>query len=95
MPRAKLPMKRPRNIVDGEDVQECPICKWPYPDWWLNPIHTNQGESIPMCAQCALEQINEHLNISRNRFHGQQAEYNRQNVLEWRRKHPELNPNNR
>ena len=78
----------------SEVIARCPHCGWGYPDWYLNPI-VGDGATPPICAICAicaLAHINQVHGMRRRTFTGTQAESNRQDALEWRRKHPERKP---
>lgn len=81
-----------RLFVDGEETEKCGECKWPYPDWYMSQMATNEGYTKPICGICALRLINEAHGIHRKAFTGEYAESMRQMALTWRETHKDLEP---
>jgi hypothetical protein len=70
----------------------CAECKIPYPDELLVPMFVNGGYTQPICGVCALAVTNRVHRSKRSRFDGQQAETMRRKALNWRKRHPHLQP---
>jgi hypothetical protein len=79
----------------AEPTETCGRCKWPYPEGALSPFVSSDGgrmTTVEMCAICALEAMNKLHGTNDETFHGEVAEWMRQNAVEWRAQHPELKP---
>lgn len=65
----------------------CTHCRLPYPDELLSDFVTPNGRAR-VCGVCALDLTNALHGTKMKRFHGEGAEFMRQEALEWRRRHP-------
>jgi len=66
-------------------MKKCAKCKIKYPDDLLSP-GMGLGIRGAVCGICALALSNKALGIVRTEFDGEQAEYMRQEAIEWRKK---------
>lgn len=75
-------------------MYQCTHCKWIYPAYFVNIMHTNIQEfnGQAFCGICALEIGNQIHGLKREKFDGVGAELMRQQAIEWREKHPYDDP---
>lgn len=71
---------------------QCERCHWRYPARLLSPMQTSKGNTGDICGICALEVSNEVLGFKREHFTGEYAEQLRQSAISWRRRHPDMQP---
>jgi hypothetical protein len=63
----------------------CCGCQIRYPEDYLNPVHTADGITLPVCGICALQMLNQFSDVHRSRFDGEMAKLMRRRALHWRR----------
>lgn len=78
-------------------MHKCERCGWIYPLTYMNVFRTNLPDigSPVICGICALALYNQIHGTNRQKFDGEAAEYMRQAVIEWRKKHPYDDPEKR
>lgn len=69
----------------------CTRCRLPYPAELVTATCVN-GAYVNVCGICALDISNELHGDNRTEFHGEIAEWMRQDALDWRRRHPNAQP---